>query len=815
MKIAEVYVNIPVKSISKSYTYKVPDELSMIDRGWRVVVPFGGRRVEGFVLGTKNIADGDVAQLGYAIKNICSAVDEEAWFTPPMIEASQWFSDFYLCSLAEAMRLFMPGKSGIKIRVCYVANEGKASEVSASELYGLIYDTVKKNGEMTAGEIKNALPNLFERPADYDNAIDGMIRRHYLNKEYVTEKRERAQYEEAYALKAALTSEVLSAYSRRPAQRKMLEMLSSGGALSKAALKAQGVSMATIKNVLADGLVAVTKKRIYRDSYKSMHSGLQSTAPLTDEQKQALEKINTAIDKGATTSFLLHGVTGSGKTRVYIEAVSKVIENGKQAIVLVPEIGLTGQLVRSFKTFFPDDIITIHSKLTLSERNDAYARIRRREKNIIIGARSALFTPVTDLGIIVMDEEQDLSYKQDEAPRYDAHVVAEELARIHRAVLILGSATPSLETYHRAQSGQMMLLKMPHRIGIKPMPDVEHVDMREELKHGNRHVLSTKLQTLIRDTIKKHEQVILMLNRRGFSTFVMCRSCGFVMKCGSCGLPLVYHKQGYLACHHCDEKAAVPSVCPQCGSTFIKYFGTGTEKLENELKEIIPEARVIRLDRDTTSRKFAHTEILDAFRRGEYDVLLGTQMVAKGHDIPNVTAVGILSADSSLNMPDFRAAERCFMLITQTAGRAGRGDKKGHVVVQCYNPEHYAVVAAIHQDYDEFYRQEIVMRRCLFFPPFCRIVKLTFLSEKEDEARGNAIAIKERFMSALPHDADNGETKHQIIGPAPATIAQFRGTYRYNLIIKTSDLVIIQRVMKAAKLHERTDVLIDIDPIMF
>lgn len=401
-----------------------------------------------------------------------------------------------------------------------------------------------------------------------------------------------------------------------------------------------------------------------------------------------------------------------------------------------------------------------------------------------------------------------MSYKQDEAPRYHARVVAAELARLYGAVLVLGSATPSLETFYHAMEGDYTLLRLTRRIGDMPLPEVRCVDMRQEMKRGNRKIISRGLHDLILDTMGKKEQLILMLNRRGFSTFVMCRSCGHVIKCRFCGLPLVYHKNGRLSCHHCDVQEPVPDVCPQCGSRYIKYFGSGTEKLEQELHELVPAARVVRMDRDTTNGKFAHARILDSFKRGEYDILLGTQMVAKGHDIPNVTAVGIISADSSLNMPDFRAAERCFMLITQTAGRAGRGDVPGRVVVQSYNPEHYAVQCGIRQDYQGFYEAEAAMRRQLFFPPFSRIVKLTFQHEKEEEALGAAATVKEHFQQSF-----KGQKNQQIIGPAPAMIANYRGIFRFCLLIKTAELSAVQVFLRTEQLHLRPEVQIDVDPI--
>ena len=806
MQIAEVFVNIPVKSIAKAFSYLVPRGF-VLEQGWRVFVPFGGRKVEGFIVSIREEAEDTKHE--YALKEIISTVDEEAWFTPEMIKAARWLADFYLCSFAEIMRLFMPGKSGLKITVSYAAEESMGGHLMlAMPMASSVYQYLLAEGPRSLREIRKALPGVGE---ELPGLIERMVSYGVLVKDYLAEKRDKARYEKYVCLTAEVTEELQVDFKRKKAQLRLLELLAKneGKELSYTALREEKVSPATIKLVEEQGLVEVRQRRVLRDSYGGKTE--LNNAPeiqLTEAQGNALAELEQAAEAKAFQGFLLKGVTGSGKTQVYMELAKKVRALGRQVIVLVPEIALTGQVVASFKEYFPEDIMVMHSRLSMSERNDAILRVRRGEAGIIIGARSALFTPAADIGLIVMDEEQDMSYKQDESPRYHARVVAEQLARIHGAVLLLGSATPSLETYYRANSGELKLLELPERIGSLPMPLVHAVDMRRELKLGNRHIISRDLQCLLEETLARGEQSIIMLNRRGFSTFVMCRSCGEVMKCRLCGLPLVYHKNGRLSCHHCDVAEQVPDVCPKCGSRYIKYFGSGTEKLEQELREIMPRARVIRMDRDTTGTKFAHQEILSRFRRHEYDILLGTQMVAKGHDIPNVTSVGIISADSSLNMPDFRAAERCFMLITQTAGRAGRHGGRGRVIVQTYNPEHYAVTAGLKQDYEEFFRQELAMRKELFYPPYSRIVKLLFQDEDEEMAKGKGRRLAKAFEERFP-----GDRRQVIVGPSPAVIAKFRNIYRFVVLIKTADLPAVQEFLREQKLHLRTEVAIDIDPI--
>ncbi|SEA05935.1 primosomal protein N' [Selenomonas ruminantium] len=808
MLTANVFVNIPVKSIARAYTYSVPAELSYLEAGWRVFVPFGGRKVEGFIVSVAEKTAAELGNMAGKLKPIEAAVDEEPWFSPKMLQAAQWLADFYLCSLAEMMRLFMPGKSGIKIAVIYQAVPEQGNHLLlAMPAYRAVYDCLSASEGLSRGKIGKALPDY---KADLPQILDKLCQYGILSKEYQAGKREKARYEKFAQLLAEVTPELLAEFKRKKAQQHLLEVLSTAeqGHLDFAALKARKISSATINNLAEAGLIQIRQRRVLRDSYKDTELTCQPHINLTLDQNKAIEAMTPFLSEGKHHGFLLKGVTGSGKTQVYIEMAKKARAMGRQVVVLVPEIALTGQVVMAFKAYFPDDIVVMHSRLSLSERNDAVVRVRRGEAGIVIGARSALFTPLDNIGLIIMDEEQDMSYKQDESPRYHAKVVAEELAKIHQAVLLLGSATPSLESYYRTQQGELTLLTMPKRIGDMPLPVVQCVDMRQELRMGNRHILSRPLQLLIEQTMAKGQQIIIMLNRRGFSTFVMCRSCGEVIKCKLCGLPLVYHKNGKLSCHHCDVTEPVPDVCPKCSSRYIKYFGSGTEKLEQELHQIVPSARVIRMDRDTTNTKFAHQEILQKFREKQYDILLGTQMVAKGHDIPDVTAVGIISADSSLNLPDFRAAERCFMLITQTAGRAGRHEHQGRVVIQTYNPEHYAVTCGIAQDYEGFYEQEMKMRQGLFYPPFSRLVKLLFQHEDENTAKGNAKSLVTAFNEHF-----NGIQGQQIIGPSPAVIARLRGIYRFVVLIKTTDLPVVQAFLREQNLHLRADVAIDIDPI--
>ena len=465
---------------------------------------------------------------------------------------------------------------------------------------------------------------------------------------------------------------------------------------------------------------------------------------------------------------------------------------------------MTGQIVTLFKAHFYD-LVVIHSGLNAEERNDTFYRIRNGDVGIIIGARSALFTPIDNVGLIVVDEEQDYSYKQDNPPFYHARVVAEEFAKFHNATIIFGSATPSLETFYRATTGELKYLELPHRILNLPLPKVKCVDMRRELNEGNKNVLSRDLQRLLAYTLANNQQAILLLNRRGWSVFVMCRSCGHVINCPECGLPMTYHKDKKLRCHRCNVEREPPAICPACGSDKIKYFGTGTQKLEQEIQMKFPTAKILRMDRDTTTQKLAHQKILDDFKSGDYDILCGTQMVAKGHDIPNVTAVGILSADSSLNFPDFRAGELCFMLITQAAGRAGRAKVIGRVIVQAYNVDAPAVVLGCKQDYKNFCKTELPEREKNFFPPYSRLIKILFMSKNRDYAMEQAKNFVEDFKSEM--------LSGEIEGPIPAMIENLRGVYRFAVLIKTLDLDATRNFLRKKNLHLYDTVQIDIDPL--
>lgn len=524
------------------------------------------------------------------------------------------------------------------------------------------------------------------------------------------------------------------------------------------------------------------KRREIRNSISDRETDRKPVEFLTEEQQQAVSAIGNAITRGIHSRFLIHGVTGSGKTEVYIRAAEQALEMGRGVIILVPEISLTGQITERFLAAFGRDSVAIlHSRLSSGERYDQWKLIRSGEVRIVIGARSAAFAPVEKLGLVVVDEEHEATYKSDFTPKYDTTEVA--LKRLqdkdNNGVLVLGSATPSVVTYNRAEDGIFQLIKLTRRYNDTALPQGEIVDMRRELKEGNSTVISRRLAEEMERQLESGRQVMLMMNRRGYSTFVSCRECGYVAKCPNCGLSLVYHKNGMMVCHYCGHEERAATACPECGSTFVRYFGSGTEKIEETVQGLFPGRAVDRVDLDSIKKKGELNRKLKRFERGETDILIGTQLIAKGLDFKNVGLVGIVSADVSLNIPDYRSPERAFQLITQAAGRAGRGSEPGKVIIQTYSPQHYAVTMAAAGDYEAFYRAENSFRKYMMYPPYSDIFQIVFTSASEEAAREGATLWHRRLMELLPE-----EDRVNVFDPQQAYMSRVRDTYRYSLIIK-------------------------------
>jgi len=537
---------------------------------------------------------------------------------------------------------------------------------------------------------------------------------------------------------------------------------------------------------------------------------------LTVEQAGAVEVIGEAAAAGRAASFLLYGVTASGKTEVFLRVIEQVLEQGRQAIVLMPEISLTAQAVGIYRARFGDQVGVLHSALSVGERWDEWQRIRAGEARVVIGARSALFAPTPSVGLIVVDEEHETSYKQEQAPRYHSRDLALKRGELARCPVVLASATPSLESFYAAECGRHHLLRLPTRVEERPLPRVQVVDIRSAGPRTT--ILSTPLRQGIGSRLEAGEQVILFLNRRGFATFLLCPACGEAVRCPDCRVSLTYHRQQrQVRCHHCGLAEKAPTVCIRCGGRNIRFSGFGTERVESELASVFPRARAVRLDRDTTARKGAHVRIVGQFRTAAADILIGTQMVAKGFDFPGVTLVGVVSADTSLNLPDFRAAERTFQLLTQVSGRSGRGEKEGEVVVQTFRPDHYSVSAAAQQDYEAFYRREIAVRQELDYPPFTRLANLVVSAEQEQQARERAEWLAERIRQLIGRPCPQviGAGRLDVLGPAPAPIPKLRGKHRWHLVVRAprGELQgVLRKALSGAGDWAGASVAVDVDP---
>lgn len=733
--VAQVLVEVPSRQVDKTFDYLIPSSLAETVRvGSRVVVPFGPRKVQGFVLriGPQQImakSEEKVIQL----KEVLTVLDPIPPLTEELIELGKWMSKKYICLLITAIQAMMP--SVLKSKTI------KTVEYEENGDRKVRYEVVDKVTEKT-------IP--FVQPTcDSESLQDYLVQ---------LSKRKKKQ------------REIVQYFVAKPDKIELKQLL-----------QQCQTTRSTVQALVEDNILCLSDEKVNRDPY-SEHVFEQTEAlPLTDKQQQVYHKITKSIAANEHRTMLLHGVTGSGKTEVYMQSIAFVLEQGKEAIVLVPEIALTPQMVNRFKGRFGDQVAVIHSRLSAGERYDEWLKINEGKVKVVIGARSALFAPFTNIGLIIIDEEHESSYKQDESPKYHARDVAIFRGQYHDAPVILGSATPVLESYARAKKGVYELLPLTERVHGKSLPPVTVVDMRDELQQGNRTMFSSPLYEAITQRLQRKEQIVLFLNRRGFSTFVMCRDCGYVLQCPHCDISLTYHKVNEtFRCHYCGHTEQQLQQCPDCHSEHIRFFGTGTQKVEEELHKHFPGIRVIRMDVDTTQRKGSHEKLLDAFGQGEADCLLGTQMIAKGLDFEKVTLVGVLAADSMLHLPDFRAAEKTFQLLTQVSGRAGRHELAGEVIVQSYTPDHYSIQCAAEHDYYRFYNQEMTHRYKHGYPPFYYLCLLTFSHEDLP------------FLVKITDRSSKWLTKHlsdsaQILGPVASPIPRINDRYRYQCMIKYKD----------------------------
>ena len=841
MEIAKVIVDVPVRSTDRPFDYLIPDSLKLwIEVGSRVAVPFGHRTVQGFVVSLESGETGSVS----SIKPIQEVLDLLPPLSPELVELGDWMSQRYACRRISALQAMLPtALKGKAERLISLGEDAEKAVKPEDELFPLfleedqeeqtIIDFVRRSGEVSMKQLTRTFPDAAE-------TVKFMVRRGVLTESQSIKDKMGKKKLKAVDLAIGLSAarESLSSFPARSARQKevlsfLIDMEQMLPMPMKDLLSVLQVTASTVKALEEKGFIEISEIEVYRDPYQGRDFKPSTPLPLTPEQQSVFTRIARTVDEQQHEVFLLHGVTGSGKTEIYLQCIQRVVDQGRQAVVLVPEIALTPQMVERFKGRFGSGVAVMHSRLSVGERYDEWRKIREGKATVAVGARSAVYAPFANLGLIIMDEEHESSYKQEENPKYHARDVAVRRAEQGGAAVILGSATPSLESYHASRSQSdihfsPVLLEMPTRALGNDLPKVHVVDMRDELKEGNRSMFSRRLHAALESRLERGEQTVLLLNRRGFSTFVMCRSCGYVATCPECDISLTYHSRSdNLRCHYCGHAEASPKVCPDCGSEHIRFFGTGTQRVEEELGKLFPGIRVIRMDVDTTTEKGSHEKLLNQFRDKKADVLLGTQMVAKGLDFPDVTLVGVITADSALNLPDFRAAEKTFQLLTQVAGRAGRHQLPGEVVVQSYTPEHYSIVHASGHDYSSFVREELKHRRDLHYPPYCRLILVTLSHEQLPlllkMAENYALNLQGRArqlrwygsLDKLSSDALD------LLGPVASPLPRLKGRYRFQCIIKWRGAIdaigLARQVAEELEDSVRDNVLqisIDVDPQM-
>jgi primosomal protein N' (replication factor Y) len=815
---AEVAVPLRVR---QTFTYRLPAALREEARvGSRVLVPLGRQLVTAYIVALHDELDSSIEVDESEIKDAEELLDAEPLLTPEVLEIARWIADYYAAPWGEVLKAALPaGLNATVERVLTITAEGrdelarlpvrKATTMKARALR-LIADETEIPMRRVAQEIGQSRALVVARELEQQGWVTIAHRQRTALA--------RAKRRKAVRLLPVETHENGAARALTEAQRRIVDaLIARGGEMLFAQLLEESNAGASVVETLARRrIVEVFVRDVRRDPLA--HAVVlpeTESLRLTKEQRAALDEIEAAVGERAYKAFLLHGVTGSGKTEIYIRAMRAALKQGRAAMMLVPEIALTPVFSRRLRAHFGDAVAIFHSSLTTGERFDEWNRIKRGEARVVIGTRSAVFAPVNDLGVIVVDEEHESSYRQQESPYYHGRDTAVVRAHRERAVVVLGSATPSLESFHNARTGKYRYLQLPKRIADRAMARAEIVDMRSVFARAGRQIaLSEDLLHAIAETHERGEQAIVLLNRRGYSTFLVCRSCGERMQCPNCDVTLTYHqRERNLVCHYCDFRERPPRECPACKGQYIYYVGEGTEQIEEIIRQKFPSLRIARLDRDTTARRHTYEQAILSFAAGELDMLVGTQMIAKGHDFPNVTLVGVVSVDAGLAMPDFRASERTFQLITQVAGRAGRGERGGRVLIQTYHPEHYALRHACAQDYGAFYEEEIRYRKSLSYPPFVSLAAL--LVRGDDLTKTHALAAE--LKRAL--DEANADRSCRVLGPAPAPLARLRGEHRIQLLLKSRsrprlravlDLALADAEARGYDLHA---VNVEIDPV--
>jgi primosomal protein N' (replication factor Y) len=795
-------VSLPVP-LERAFTYRLPETLQhRVLPGCRLLVPFGARKLIGMVLALRADApDGSV-------KDAFRLIDEEPVLDPALLSLGRWIAQYYCAPLGEVLRTMTPLSGEVRKTKLYSLTDagrdaarqlllGSDGEDPMIQLLRIL-----EARPLSGSYLQKKLPHAL-------SLIRSLEKKGFVAMEDLAAQRDplRASAARLRASWGARASENLKLTKRERELHAFLELHPGTHNLEELETFVKGASQAA-RSLARRNMIVLEPE--------APTSVFASDAPprtLNPHQLAAYQRIEAELRAKSFHTFLLEGVTGSGKTEVYLKSIDATIALGRSALLLVPEIALTPAVAGQFFHRFGDRVAILHSAFHDAERAEQWRRIRSGAATVVVGTRSGVFAPVQNLGLVVIDEEHDQSYKQQETPRYNGRDVAIVRAREAGAVVVLGSATPSLESRYNAERGKYTLITLPERIEQRPMPDVEVIDMRQEfLETRKQATFSRRLLETIAERLKRGEQTMLLLNRRGFSSFVACRACGERLECINCAVTLTYHRRDRrMLCHYCNYAQKVPSVCPKCSSEYLNFIGTGSEKVEEELHREFPEARIARMDRDTVSGKRHFESILHGFREGNYDILVGTQMIAKGHDIPNVTLVGIVSADVGLGLPDFRAAERTFQLLTQAAGRAGRGNLPGIVLIQTINPDHYAVRFASEQNYEGFYQKEIQFRKLMRYPPFAALANVLVRSQKQEDALAMSAELG-RVLDPAPEGV-------KVLGPAEAPVPKLKTEFRYQLLLKAADRRVLNDTLRGLQHFAQgqkwpaTALVIDVDPL--
>lgn len=810
----DVALPVPLDMV---FTYRVPAEATPVVGG-RVLVPFRQQRLTGIVVELHD------RKPSVTIKPLLNVLDTAPVLDERLLRLGRWIADYYLAPLGEVFRTVLPLNAEFKRAIAYcITAEGclalhlagmsgssarshRTPDEQAAEFRVLDYLAAY---EASPGESPSVREERLRSATRVSKLIlSGMVRKKWLVREDVSNARD-ARRTIRFALLKSAEGKL------NDNQKKLVETLAaSGGRVAVEMLQELQVPRTTLATLIKRDLIEIVEEPATFSVSRSKPRPSRLEVDFNPAQLSALSRLREAVETRKFSGILLHGVTGSGKTAVYLAGMRAVLDAGRSAILLVPEIGLTPAIAADLHQIFGDEVAILHSALSDKERAQQWHRIRSGEARMVVGTRSAVFAPVSDLALIIVDEEHDSSYKQEETPRYHARDVAVVRAKMANAVVVLGSATPSLESYFNAKKNKYTLIELPDRVEQRPLPEVEIIDMRQEFQEtGHEQVISRKLAAEIKDRLYRKEQVMVLLNRRGYSPVVLCRTCGKKLECQNCAIALTHHKREHkMICHYCGYTAPVPKACVHCGSEYVYFIGTGSEKLEELLHGMFPQARIARLDRDTVRGHEDFERTLNALNQGELDILVGTQMIAKGHDIHGVTLVGVVGADAALGMPDFRAAERTFQLLTQVAGRAGRGQSPGKVILQTYFQDHYAVQYAAHHDFAGFYDKELRFRSWMHYPPYAALANVLVRSDKLDEALQWSGTLGKWFE----------QTHHEgvrVLGPATAPILRLKRDYRYHFVLKSQSREKLNATLRAmlayAGQHKipRTQLIVDVDAI--